>query len=99
MTAQPGPFVFEIRTFGTIEEIRALDLFEENAPLTPVNYKRLFGDYHLPEKVFCCVQKENGKLCKEPHNHGWLAERIDGILTLVGGDCGIKKFGADRRLM
>jgi hypothetical protein len=47
--------------------------------------------------VRCCVQKENGKLCDEPHIHGWLAERTDGTLTLVGGDCAINKFGADRR--
>jgi hypothetical protein len=99
MTAQPSLSNPEIRTFGTLEEIRALKHFVENAALNPSNYKRLFGDYHLSEKVRCCVQKENGKLCDEPHNHGWLAERLDGKLTLVGGDCGVNKFGADRRLM
>nr|GEU28469.1 hypothetical protein [Tanacetum cinerariifolium] len=88
----------EIRTFGSFEEVEALEQFELNAPLSPANYKRLYGDYHTLEKVRCCVQKENGKLCEEPHNHGWLAERIDGKLTLVGGDCAVKKFGADRRL-
>jgi len=88
----------EIRTFGSFEEVEALEQFELNAPLSPANYKRLYGDYHVLEKVRCCVQKENGKLCEEPHNHGWLAERVDGKLTLVGGDCAVKKFGADRRL-
>ncbi|MCO4856043.1 hypothetical protein MKD49_06050 [Herbaspirillum sp. WGmk3] len=99
MSAQPNASSLEIRTFGSFEEIQALNQFEVNAPLNPANYKRLFGDYHLPEKVRCCVQKENGKLCEEPHNHGWLVERADGKLTLVGGDCGVNKFGADRRLM
>jgi hypothetical protein len=99
MSTPPNVSDLEIRTFGSFEEIQALDQFEANSPLSPANYKRLFGDYHLPDKVRCCVQKENGKLCEEPHNHGWLVERIDGKLTLVGGDCGVNKFGADRRLM
>src|SRR4051812_43279153 len=99
MSALPNPADLEIRTFGSFEEIEALDQFEANAPLNPTNYKRLFGDYHLPEKVRCCVQKENGKLCEEPHNHGWLVECVDGKLTLVGADCGVNKFGADRRLL
>jgi len=98
MTEQFDLSPLEIHTFSSMEEIRALTHFLENAPLSPANYKRLFGDYHLPEKVRCCVQKENGKLCEEPHNNGWLAERNDGKLTLVGIDCGVKKFGADRRL-
>lgn len=98
MLKRPELSALEIRTFSNIEEIRALEHFEENAPLLPANYKRLYGDYHLPEKVRCCVQKENGKLCEEPHYNGWLAERTDGKLTLVGIDCGVNKFGADRRL-
>lgn len=98
MSAMRDLAELEIRTFGSFEEVEALERFELNAPLSPANYKRLYGDYHVLEKVRCCVQKENGKLCEEPHNHGWLAERVDGKLTLVGGDCAMKKFGADRRL-
>lgn len=98
MTERPEQSSLQIRTFSNIEEIRALEHFEENAPLLPANYKRLFGDYHVPEKVRCCVQKENGKLCEEPHNNGWVIERNDGKLTLVGIDCGVNKFEADRRL-
>jgi hypothetical protein len=94
----PEQSILQIRTFNEIEEILALEDFEENAPLLPSNYKRLFGDYHVADKVRCCVQKENGKLCDEPHNNGWIIERSDGKLTLVGIDCGVKKFGADRRL-
>lgn len=99
MTNQTSLSLPEIRTFTSIEEIRTLADFEENAPLTVENYNRIYGDYHLAEKARCCVQKENGNLCEEPHNHGWIARRIDGKLTLVGSDCGVKKFGADRRLL
>ncbi|MES2538191.1 MAG: hypothetical protein V4632_20205 [Pseudomonadota bacterium] len=99
MTVETSSHTPEIRTFISIEEIRALEGFEDNAPLTRENYKQIFGDYHLPEKARCCVQKENGNLCEEPHNHGWLVRRIDGKLTLVGSDCGVQKFGADRRLL
>lgn len=65
MSAMPDLAELEIRTFGSFEEIEALVQFELNAPLGPANYKRLYGDYHVLEKVRCCVQKENGKLCEE----------------------------------
>lgn len=99
MTASPLSQHIDIRTFGSIEEIRALDNFVENNPLSKANYKHLRGDYHLPEKVSCCVQKDNGKLCGEMHRHGWVAELQDGTVTIIGGDCARDKFGADSSLV
>ena len=90
MTKMPEQSIPQIRTFNNIEDILALEHFQKNAPLLPSNYRRLFGDYHVTDKVRCCVQKENGKLCDEPHNNGWIIERSDGKLTLVGIDCGVK---------
>jgi hypothetical protein len=99
MTAAHLSQHIDIRTFGSIEEIRALDNFVENDPLSKANYRRLRGDYHLPEEFGCCVQKDNGKLCGEPHKHGWVAELQDGTATIIGGDCAREKFGADSSLV
>lgn len=99
MAAAPLAELIDIRTFGSIEEIRALDNFVENNPLSTANYKRLLGDYHLAEEVGCCVLKDNGNLCGEKHKHGWVAERTDGTATIIGGDCAKGKFGADSSLV
>ncbi|MDB5761585.1 MAG: hypothetical protein JWQ21_580 [Herminiimonas sp.] len=89
----------EIRTFASIEEIRKLENFVEGGPLSKGDYKRLLGDYHLPEEVHCCYQKENKKLCGEAHKHGWVVLRRDEKATIIGGDCARDKFGADSKLV
>jgi hypothetical protein len=99
MAATSNAQLIDIRTFGSIEEIRALDNFVESAPLSKTNYKRLLGDYHLTEEVRCCFQKDNGNLCSEGHKHGWVAEQQDGTATIIGGNCAKEKFGADSSLV
>ncbi len=91
--------LIEIRTFSGPEEIRELPNFIEENPITKTSYKWLIGDYHFGEEVCCCVQKDNGNLCREGHKRGWVAELLDGSATIIGNHCAQEKFGADSRLI
>lgn len=84
-----------ITHFETIEQIRTIDGFRENNPLTLKSYHSLIGYYTFKERVHCCVEKANGQLCKHEHGNGWLVRKTDGSLTLMGRDCANDKFGAD----
>lgn len=92
------PFI-EIQTFTSPEEIWELPTFTEENPINQVNYKRLIGDYNFNEEVRCCYEKRPGKLCREPHKRGWVAELSDGSVTIIGNHCAEDKFGADSRLI
>jgi hypothetical protein len=81
--------------FETIEQIRTIDGFREDNPLTLASYHSLIGYYTFKERVHCCVEKANGQLCKHEHGNGWLVRKTDGSLTLMGRDCANDKFGAD----
>lgn len=93
------PSLIEIRTFSNPDEIRELPNFIENNPINKANYKRLIGDYNYDEEVSCCFEKENGNLCSEPHKRGWVAELLDGSVTIIGNHCAQEQFGADSRLI
>ncbi len=84
--------------FESIDEIRALDNFRENNPLSQRTYECLVGYYKLREKVYCCVEKANGQLCKHEHGKGWVAKKTDGTITIMGNDCANDKFGADSKI-
>lgn len=85
----------QVTHFETIEEIRTIDGFREDNPLTLESYHSLIGYYTFKERVHCCVEKANGQLCKHEHGNGWLVRKTDGSLTLMGRDCANDKFGAD----
>lgn len=89
----------EIRCFESAEEIRDLNGFRDGNPLNKQSYRRLVGYYNLPEKLFCCMEKANGNLCKHEHGKGWVVEKTDGSHTLLGKDCANDKFDADPRLI
>lgn len=81
--------------FESIEQIRSIDGFREDNPLTLDSYHSLVGYYTFKERVYCCVEKANGQLCKHEHGNGWLVRKTDGSLTLMGRNCANDKFGAD----
>jgi hypothetical protein len=81
--------------FESIEQIKGIDGFREDNPLTLESYHSLVGYYTFKERVHCCVEKANGHLCKHEHGNGWLVRKTDGSLTLMGRDCANDKFGAD----
>jgi hypothetical protein len=81
--------------FQTIEEVEGLRGFRRNNPLTIESYSRIRGWYHFPQKHRCCVERPSGELCRTEHNKGWVTEKKDGSLTIIGQDCANDKFGAD----
>lgn len=87
-----------IRHFATPEEVYALESFSPENPLSKETFERFLGDYDFAQPVECCVRNPNGKLCREPHKHGWVAQLKDGTSTLLGGNCATNKFGADSRI-
>ena len=89
---------FEVRTFVSSEEIRALPGYRENNPINNENYVKILGDYWLPSKERCCFLKPNGKLCDTSHKWGFVARLADGSVTVVGNCCAVKQFGADSRM-
>jgi hypothetical protein len=90
----------EVRTFESMDEVRqCVPNFVEDNPLSKENYKRLLGDYNFAEEVSCCLLKENGKLCREGHKKGWVAELGDGSATIIGNQCAKKKFGAESKFI
>lgn len=89
----------EVRSFGSFEEIRAHRNFRDSNPITKATYRRIVGDYNFADEIHCCLQKENGKLCGELHKKGWVVERNDGTITVVGNMCAHEKFGADSRMI
>lgn len=93
-----SPKAVVLTYFESIDEIRALDFFHENNPLSQQTYECLVGYYKLREKVYCCVEKANGQLCKHEHGKGWVAKKTDGTLTIMGNDCANDKFGADSKI-
>lgn len=88
-----------IRSFESLEEILELEPYRENNPLTKQSYHRLIGYYHLPVKIYCCLEKANGNLCKHEHGKGWVVEKTDGTYTLLGKDCANDKFGVDSKVI
>ena len=71
------PYI-DIRTFTNFDEIRDVEGFLENHPISLTNYAKIVGDYHFEEDIRCCFQKENGNLCGKEHKRGWVARLKDG---------------------
>jgi len=86
------------RTFVSLEEILAVEGFKPENPVSTGNYASLLGDYHLPEKVQCCIQKKSG-LCLTPHNHGYVVRLKDGTASIIGNHCANAHFDAKDRVM
>ncbi len=89
----------EIRTFSSPEEISEHPKFVPDSPINEKNYKKIIGDYHFGEDVLCCFERHQGSLCRQKHKRGWVAERDDGIVTIIGNHCAHIRFGADSRLI
>lgn len=96
---QSSPQPLEIRSFASMQEIRDLDGFIENNPVSKLKYKRLVGDYNFGEEICCCVQRDSGKLCGQEHKKGWVVELTDATVSIVGNVCADAKFGVDSRMI
>jgi len=90
--------LIEIRTFASMEEIRALPNFREQNGVHAENYSRLYGDYWFSDEVKCCFKKPNGHLCGEDHKKGFVVQLKDETITIVGNICARDRFAADARI-
>lgn len=89
---------FEIRTFASPDEIRALPDYKADNPINNENYDKIIGDYWFPDKERCCFLKENGNLCDTEHNWGFVARLADKTVTVIGNCCAVNKFDADSKM-
>lgn len=87
-----------VTCFDSLAEIQTLENFREGNPVNSTSYAGIVGHYSLPERLFCCVEKSNGQLCRHEHGNGWVVRKIDGSLTIMGKDCANDKFGTDSRI-
>lgn len=91
---------FKLPIYKTLEEIKAIDGFAENNPVSLELYAGGFvGDYELNEWVQCCRLKENGTLCGTKHKAGSLPLLQDGTVSLIGNCCAAAKFSHDSQFM
>jgi hypothetical protein len=88
----------QVRTFQSEEEIRQQPGFLENALVAKGNYARLLGDYRLPERLSCCLQRAAGHRCSVKHNYGFVVKLKDETVSIIGNQCGNTTFGAESAL-
>lgn len=88
----------EIRTFSSFEEITEIKGFRKRNPISRNNYRELLGDYWLEDKVKCCLEKENGNLCKTKHNFGFVVRLTDKSASIIGNCCAVNKFDAAAKI-
>lgn len=90
----------ELPCYKSLDEIKAIDGFVENNPVSLELYAGGFvGEYELNEWVRCCRLKENGMLCGTKHKAGSLPLLQDGTVSLVGNCCAAAKFSHDSQFM
>lgn len=89
----------QVRTFKTMDEVRALTGFKADNLVDKENYLDLFGDYHFPEKERCCLRTKRGHLCKTPHNLGYVVILKDQSLSIIGNVCADDNFEAKSKLI
>jgi len=87
--------VHGVRRFESVEEVMREPSFRPDEPITVESYQLLGGwSSFTGDRVQCCCARPTGTLCGRKHGRGWVAQRKDGIATLIGGDCAADKFAA-----
>lgn len=84
----------EMHEYRTLEEIELINGFRSDLPFEKSQYKSIIGEYHLLQKIKCCLKKENS-ICKHEHNHGFIVRLDSGAATIVGNVCANDNFDAD----
>lgn len=89
-----------MKRFKSRDEVVTLPGFKDEQPISLETYRGLVGWYSLEKKEMrCCSLRSTGKLCRTPHQTGWVARVADGALTIIGGDCAKQKYDADSTIM
>lgn len=84
------------KLFTQFEDVQTRDRFTSDIGITLDNFHSLVGAYNFPGQVRCQVNS-TGNICGHHHNNGWLGVTKDGKEVLIGGDCAVKYFRADKR--
>lgn len=93
---RPPVSATEVMTYRSAAEVLAIARLMPDNPVTKDNYARVRGDYHTePDYLRCCFQEPNGILCREEHFFGFVVEKSDGTLSIVGNECARKKLSVD----
>jgi hypothetical protein len=88
---------FGVFTFQSIEAIQELEGFRSENPISIGTYRRVIGDYELPEEIKCFQLKKNGHLCLHNHKHGYVIELQDNSISVIGNTC-VKGYAETTRL-
>lgn len=83
--------------FNNYEEIASTPGFVEDHPFEKESYHSVVGVYRLKDKLGCCFSNK-GRVCKTPHNFGYVIRLSDGFVTLVGNEC-VNKLSGDEKLV
>lgn len=81
--------------FTSLSDIDIRPAFSPDHEISPDNFKKLVGEYHLDEEAICQVKASNG-VCHQKHRKGWLGVTTDGYEVLIGGHCARHYFKADK---
>jgi hypothetical protein len=88
----PVNSTIEIRTLAEINEIYTVD---PECILTKETYSIPVRPYRLIKTEAKCQYLKKGKPCATDHAHGFVVERTDGKLVLLGNCCAYNHLGLD----
>lgn len=81
-----------------MEEIEVVEGFKEKQPIRKDNYAKILGHYNFEFDVECCLEKENGKLCRKEHQFGFVVKLQDSSVSILGNVCAKNHFDADTNI-
>lgn len=90
-------FEYKINRFKDYDDIASISGYVEGQPFEKEAYKNLLGGYHLKDKIKCCFSG-SGRVCNTEHNHGYVVELNNGVVTVVGSEC-VYKLGSEEKLL
>ncbi len=87
------------KRYKSIQEIQSEPGFGAEQPANLTSYRELMGYYSFEsEELSCCLLEKSGGLCHQKHKWGWVLQRTDGVVTIIGHTCAESNFGADSTL-
>lgn len=85
----------DFRTLNSIEQVRSMPGYRADNPVQQHNYKTLAVDYQFKAQERCCYLRDDGSLCRQLHNHGYVVQLADNSITIIGNDCANRYFDAE----
>lgn len=85
----------DFRTLTAIEQVRSMPGYRADNPVHQNNYKALAVDYQFKAQERCCYVRDDGSLCRQLHNHGYVVLLVDNSISIIGNDCANRYFDAE----